>query len=131
MFKENNTLVSQYDNALSRVPNDVFVFNELNRIKNGFYKTAIEVCRSYLDIDKIDEYKKNKSNLPAITFSGTFTGSHKKENLNSFLLGMLQNFHTFFKMIPLFSGCNMIPMNLSNFRDFFWSEQYHSTFKGW
>lgn len=84
MFKENNTLVSQYDNALSRVPNDVFVFNELNRIKNGFYKTAIEVCRSYLDIDKIDEYKKNKSNLPAITFSGTFTGSHKKENLNSY-----------------------------------------------
>ena len=84
MSEENKIFVSQYENILSKVPKEIKVVNELYKIQNGYYRDAVEKCRNFLMAGKTFEYKNAKSILPAVTFSGTFSGTHKRENLETY-----------------------------------------------
>ncbi len=77
-------ICSKYVDTFSKTSSDVLVFDELQRIKLGYYKDVIENCRHYYQSGNLLEYKKCKSKLPALTFSGIFCGAHKKENLTNY-----------------------------------------------
>ena len=74
-------IISKYQSAVSTKPSFVNLYNELDHIGNGTYKFEVLACRElYNKGDKI-AYKKNKSILQAVTFSGKFSDSHKRDNL--------------------------------------------------
>jgi hypothetical protein len=81
MFLQNKIFISQYVNTQSKVAKNVLLIDELNKIKNGYYKESVELCRNFLELGQPEKYKQAKSNLPAVTFSGIFSQSHKLENL--------------------------------------------------
>ena len=81
MLPLNEVLVSRYFAVSDKVNLKVLLFDELKKIKDGFYKERIELCRTLVITNPI-EYKKLKQTLPAVTFAGTFTGAHSKEMLD-------------------------------------------------
>lgn len=71
---------SKYLSIQSKINSRVSLKEELEKIKNGYYKLSVQACREKLEED-IKIYKKLKEKLPAITFSGVFNGPHNKESL--------------------------------------------------
>jgi len=76
--------ISKYENTFSTLNSEVSLIDELELIRNGFYRLQISNCRSYLKQGDLAGYKVAKKNLPAVTFSGTFNGAHKKDNLKTY-----------------------------------------------
>jgi len=74
--------ISKYENTYSTSNVEVALLSELELIKSGFYKNQILPCREFVVTGDIEAYKMAKKSLPALTFSGTFNGAHKKDNLN-------------------------------------------------
>lgn len=60
--------------------NHILLQTELVKIQSGHYQSIIQPCRIAYKNNK-SEYLTLKSKLPAITFSGTFDGSHSEKNL--------------------------------------------------
>ncbi len=84
MVKGEKIIISNYSNKTAKFNTDTTLTNELNHIKNGYLKVPIENCRLLLSQGFIEKYKEEKGNLPGVTYSGTFNGSHKAENLTSY-----------------------------------------------
>lgn len=76
--------ISKYENTFAMSNTEVSLIEELELIKNGKYSAEILKCRSFINQGNINAYKVAKRTLPAITFSGTFNGPHKKENLKKY-----------------------------------------------
>jgi hypothetical protein len=76
--------ISKYPFAVSQSGEVTSLYQELQDVSNGKYKEKVTECRDlYTHGDKV-EYKKKKSTLPAVSFSGLFNGSHKAENIVSY-----------------------------------------------
>jgi hypothetical protein len=83
-MKNFNITISKYSTAASFNQETTNILVELKNILSGKYEKEILICRDLYNAgDKIG-YKKRKSFLPALTFSGQFKGSHKQENLNQY-----------------------------------------------
>jgi hypothetical protein len=78
---EKKVEISKYNNAFGTENLKVILSDELDSIANGQYKTSILDCRQLLKCGNKPAYNNLKKRLPALTFSGTFTDAHKKENL--------------------------------------------------
>ncbi len=76
-----NINISVYKDAFQKRCNISNIYEELSKIKNGYYKEQILKCRDCLNKGNIIEYKKQKKNLSAVTFSGIFKDSRKTEEL--------------------------------------------------
>ncbi|MFD2872340.1 BT4734/BF3469 family protein [Mucilaginibacter ximonensis] len=77
-------IISSYSNKTSKENIKISLLEELIRIKEGYVKAEIDYCRQLLTDGRINEYKEAKATLPGVTFSGTFNGAHKAENLLSY-----------------------------------------------
>jgi len=74
--------LSIFNNAFQTIGAQTSLIKEINDIKNGTYKTEILNCRNSLIKEKnIDLYKKQKSQLKAVTFCGLFEKGRKISNL--------------------------------------------------
>ena len=73
--------ISKYANAFSLENNIVLLNDELDSIANGKYKSQIVSCRQLIQVGNKPAYNNLKKKLPSLTFSGTFSGAHKEENL--------------------------------------------------
>lgn len=60
------------------------VYREMELTKNGYYKEAIQKCRSFYNSNDIVGYKKAKSELPAVAFCGKFENGHSIKDLVSY-----------------------------------------------
>ncbi|CAI2769084.1 BT4734/BF3469 family protein [Flavobacterium collinsii] len=58
---------------------NITMFEELNHIKNGTYKSKVTDCREALKQGDKELYTKLKSTLPAVTFCGEFNGRKTSE----------------------------------------------------
>jgi hypothetical protein len=76
--------ISKYENTFSMSNTESSLVEELELIKNGKYSAEILKCRSFVEEGNLEAYKAAKKTLPAITFSGTFNGPHKKDNLKTY-----------------------------------------------
>ncbi|MBB6111531.1 VirE N-terminal domain-containing protein [Mucilaginibacter lappiensis] len=97
MIDEKCFVISKYNNAVSKIDNNIDLFEELNMIKTGVFKDSVLLCRNLLNEGLVLEYKQAKAKLPAVTFSGRFNGSHRKENLidyNGFIIIDLDGIET-------------------------------------
>ena len=73
--------ISRYNNAFGTENIKVYLNDELENIANGKCQTIISDCRQLIQSGNKAAYNALKKKLPALTFSGTFSGAHKKENL--------------------------------------------------
>ena len=76
--------ISKYENTFSMLNIEVSLIEELESIRSGKYSSEILKCRSFIDQGNINAYKIAKKTLPAVTFSGTFDGPHKKDKLKKY-----------------------------------------------
>lgn len=68
-------------NGISPKPKEESTWQEaLKRIRDGTYKSQIDYVRS---IEDLEQYRKEKRNLPAVTFCGKFNGNRAKEKVMS------------------------------------------------
>lgn len=81
MVQTQNIIISNYASKTAKTNNEIYLMDELYRIKNGHVKSQIEKCRWLLSQGLKEEYNILKATLPGVTFGGKFTGSHKAENL--------------------------------------------------
>ncbi|GAB3560419.1 BT4734/BF3469 family protein [Spirosoma fluminis] len=75
------TIISQYESMYGSESKQITVGEALERIKNGNYGDMIKSCRKALADNDLQSYKRLKSLLPAITFSGTFGDKRKNAEL--------------------------------------------------
>jgi hypothetical protein len=92
MVKGEKTIISNYSSKTAKFNTDTLLINELNRIKNGYLKIQIENCRLLLSQGLTEKYKEAKGSLPGVTYSGTFEGSHRAENLTNYSKLMIIDF---------------------------------------
>lgn len=77
-------IISKYENTFAMSNTEVSLLEELELIRNGKYSAEIQKCRSFIAQGNTESYKLAKRTLPAITFSGTFDGPHKKDKLKRY-----------------------------------------------
>ncbi|XZF15521.1 BT4734/BF3469 family protein [Chitinophagaceae bacterium MMS25-I14] len=73
--------ISFFNNTFSDVSQNIPINNILTAIKAEEYYDKIHSLRQLLAEGNIDEYKRNKIQLPAVTFCGTFSKKRKQEEL--------------------------------------------------
>lgn len=112
MLQDKEIIISNYPSKTAKTNNDINLFDELHRIKNGYLKSQIEKCRLLLSQGLVKEYKLSKLDLPAVTYSGKFNGSHKAENLICYSQLMIIDF----------DGLN--DLNLSNLKKEIFSDKH-------
>ena len=81
--------VSFQCSAFANITKEISIMDALESIKNGSYAKQISDLRVLLSNAQHDEYNKQKRNLPAVTFCGTFENKRKKQclkNYNSLLI---------------------------------------------
>jgi hypothetical protein len=83
-MKNFDTIISKYPTAVSFNEETTNILEELKNILGGKYQNEVLICRELYNAGDKVGYKKSKTTLPALTFSGQFRGSHKKENLNQY-----------------------------------------------
>jgi len=76
--------VSKFENIFAKRITKIELFEELNYIKNGTYKSVISRCRKFTSSNDYDSYKALKIKLPIVTFCGTFKNGRKLENLDNY-----------------------------------------------
>jgi len=76
-----NQNISKYLSVFSNLGETVSLIDELKNISSGKYKYEIIECRKLFESGNKVAYKKRKTALPSLTFSGQFNGAHKTENL--------------------------------------------------
>ncbi len=73
--------VSFQNSAFSSIAKEISILDVLESIRDGLYSKQISYLRDLLSTAQLDEYSKQKRNLPAVTFCGTFEGQRKKQYL--------------------------------------------------
>lgn len=103
--------VSKYPTAQSKTNIKVSLTEELEKIRNGFYRTQILACRENL-IQDIKLYKQLKTTLPAITFCGVFDGPHSKNAL------------AIYNNIIIIDIDNVLEVNINSIKALLFSDPY-------
>lgn len=76
--------ISYFANVNSKQANSISIRSILEEFKSNKFSYQIQQARSYLLNNDVDGYKKIKSSLPAVTFSGLFHNGHSKTDLVSY-----------------------------------------------
>lgn len=77
----NNIMLSYQENTWSSISAEISLQETLHIICSGSLNSKIQILRDELRKGNKEFYDNNKKKLPAVTFSGTFKISRKKENL--------------------------------------------------
>lgn len=80
-IEQKNIVCSYQENTWSRISAEIMLHETLNIISSDILKFKIELLRKELKKGNKEYYDNNKKQLPAVTFSATFTENRKKENL--------------------------------------------------
>lgn len=76
--------ISKFNSIFSHSAVETNILQELDNIKNGYYKADVELCRTCIDKADITGYNILKSKLPAITFAGTFNKQRRADLLEEY-----------------------------------------------
>lgn len=79
-----NIKVSYQEKAWSSISKEITLDETLSIIDSELLRSKIEKLRKELEIGNKDYYDNNKKSLPAVTFSATFQGNRRKENLKEY-----------------------------------------------
>ncbi len=75
-----NKSIGFQPNVWSPISRNVNVFDVMQDIKNGKYKSKINQLRQFLQTGNDEQYQINKIKLPGVTFSASFRGKQRNRD---------------------------------------------------